>query len=100
MAKVVLIAAIPALMLKTEKNPGRLPLSVFYWTSAALMKSTRWNFMYQTAISGRTGEAEVSAQQHRATLEEQILRLQCLVSCLLEKNERLRQQLAAPREEE
>jgi non-heme chloroperoxidase len=28
-AKVVLIAAVPPLMLKTEKNPGGLPLSVF-----------------------------------------------------------------------
>jgi hypothetical protein len=56
--------------------------------------------MYQTAISGRTGEPEVPAQEHRAALEEQILRLQHLVSCLLEKNERLRQRLAARREEE
>jgi hypothetical protein len=58
------------------------------------------NFMYQSTVSGRTGEPEVPAQEHRATLEERILRLQYLVSCLLAKNERLRQQLAARREEE
>jgi hypothetical protein len=64
------------------------------------MKSTRWNFMYQTPVSGRTGEPEVPAQEQRVALDEQILRLQYLVSCLLEKNERLRQRLAARRGEE
>ena len=66
----------------------------------ALMKSTRWNLMYQIAIPGRTGESEVPAQEHRAALEEQIIRLQDLVCRLLEKNERLRQRLATHREEE
>ena len=56
--------------------------------------------MNQTAISGRTGEPEVLTQEHAAAIEEEILRLECLVSCLLEKNERLRQQLDAHRKEE
>jgi len=56
--------------------------------------------MYQIAIPGRTGESEVPAQEHRAALEEQIIRLQDLVCRLLEKNERLRQRLATHREEE
>ena len=37
-AKVVLIAAVPPLMLKTEKNPGGLPLSVFDDNRAGVVK--------------------------------------------------------------
>jgi len=37
-AKVVLIAAVPPLMLKTEKNPGGLPLSVFDEIRAGVVK--------------------------------------------------------------
>jgi len=37
-AKVVLIAAVPPLMLKTEKNPGGLPLSVFDDIRAGVVK--------------------------------------------------------------
>jgi non-heme chloroperoxidase len=38
MAKLVLIAAVPPLMLKTEKNPGGLPLSVFDDIRAGVVK--------------------------------------------------------------
>ena len=44
--------------------------------------------MNQTTVSGGTIEPEVLTQEHAAA-KEQILRLECLVSCLLEKNERL-----------
>lgn len=37
-SKVVLIAAVPPLMLKTEKNPGGLPLSVFDEIRAGVVK--------------------------------------------------------------
>ena len=37
-AKVVLISAVPPLMLKTEKNPGGLPLSVFDDNRAGVVK--------------------------------------------------------------
>jgi non-heme chloroperoxidase len=37
-AKIVLIAAVPPLMLKTEKNPGGLPLSVFDENRAGVVK--------------------------------------------------------------
>jgi len=36
-AKAVLISAVPPLMLKTEKNPGGLPISVFDGLRAALV---------------------------------------------------------------
>ena len=50
--------------------------------------------MYQTSISGKTREPDASALERGSELDEQILRLQCLVSYLLEKNEELRQRLA------
>jgi non-heme chloroperoxidase len=37
-AKIVLIAAVPPLMLKTEKNPGGLPMSCFHDIRAGLVK--------------------------------------------------------------
>jgi hypothetical protein len=48
----------------------------------------------QTLISGRMHQLDASALERRSELDEQILRLQCLVSHLLEKNEELRQRLA------
>jgi hypothetical protein len=48
----------------------------------------------QTLISGMMQEPDASVLEHGSELDEQIMRLQCLVSYLLEKNEELRQRLA------
>jgi hypothetical protein len=48
----------------------------------------------QTPTSDKTREPDASALEHGSELDEQIFRLQCLVSHLLEKNEELRQRLA------
>ena len=50
--------------------------------------------MYQIPTSDKTREPETSARERGPELDEQIFRLQCLVSHLLEKNEELRQRLA------
>ena len=56
--------------------------------------------MCQTPISGKMREPDASAWARGSELAEQILRLQCLVSYLLEKNEELRQQLSTRLKEE
>jgi hypothetical protein len=48
----------------------------------------------QTPTSDKTREPDASALERGSELDEQIFRLQCLVSHLLEKNEELRQRLA------
>jgi len=48
----------------------------------------------QKPISDRTREPDASALDRGSELDEQIFRLQCLVSHLLEKNEELRQRFA------
>jgi hypothetical protein len=48
----------------------------------------------QTPTSDKTREPDASAPERGSELDEQIFRLQCLVSHLLEKNEELRQRLA------
>jgi non-heme chloroperoxidase len=48
-AKAVLIGAVPPLMLKTEKNPGGLPLSVFDGLRAALV-ADRSNFYQELTL--------------------------------------------------
>lgn len=48
----------------------------------------------QTPASDKTREPDASALERGSELDEQIFRLQCLVSHLLEKNEELRQRLA------
>jgi hypothetical protein len=48
----------------------------------------------QTPTSDNTREPDASALERGSELDEQIFRLQCLVSHLLEKNEELRQRLA------
>lgn len=49
--------------------------------------------MCQIYIPHDAKTAEASAPWREAELKEQVVRLQYLVSCLLETNERLRQQL-------
>jgi hypothetical protein len=48
----------------------------------------------QTPTSDKTREPDASALERGSELDEQIFRLQCLVSHLLEKNEEIRQRLA------
>lgn len=50
--------------------------------------------MCQTLISGMMQEPDASVLERGSELDEQIMRLQCLVSYLLGKNEELRQRLA------
>ena len=50
--------------------------------------------MCQALISGRMQEPDASALERGSELDEQIVRLQCLVCHLLEKNEELRRRLA------
>ncbi len=53
----------------------------------------------QTSISNKATEPDACPSKRRLELEEQIFRLQFLVSYLIEKNEQLRQRLArCPRE--
>ncbi len=56
--------------------------------------------MCQTSISGKMQEPDALAWEREPELVEQIFRLQCLVTCLLEKNEELRQQLSTRLKEE
>ena len=49
--------------------------------------------MYQIPTSDKSRELDASALERGSELDEQIFRLQCLVSHLLEKNEELRQSL-------
>jgi hypothetical protein len=51
-------------------------------------------FVCQTPTSDKTREPDAFALERGSELDEQIFRLQCLVSHLLEKNEELRQRLA------
>ena len=50
--------------------------------------------VYQTPTWDKAREPDASALERGSELDEQIFRLQCLVSHLLEKNEELRQRLA------
>jgi hypothetical protein len=49
----------------------------------------------QAPIPDKMREPDASALERGSELDEQIFQLQCLVSYLLEKNEELRQRLAA-----
>src|ERR1700719_1231231 len=63
------------------------------WTRFTLVKNIG-GIVCQTPTSDKTREPDASALECGSELDEQIFRLQCLVSHLLEKNEELRQRLA------
>jgi len=75
-ARAVLISAVPPLMLKTEKNPGGLPISVFDDLRAALAatgrsstRTSRFRFMDTTAPAQRFRTGSVSTGGCRACWE-------------------------------
>ncbi len=49
LAKLILIGAIPPVMLKSEKNPGGLPISVFDWLRSGVI-ADRCQFMKDMSI--------------------------------------------------